>query len=73
MESTQTTSTQEKNMTYMTKAHKTGSKKLASIGIKTMGDVDSRKGCESRFSYLKSLVGFDAAMWILNDLSNKSC
>jgi len=53
---------------------------LSTHGIKTTADIDALRNdersehyCKSRFSILKSFVGFDAAMWILNDMAIIEC
>lgn len=60
-------------MAYMTEQHRKGVSRLQSIGIRTAADLDTYRSRHdphnSRFGVLKSLVGFDAAMWILNDLA----
>ena len=57
----------------MTKEHSRGIAKLKSLGIKTIKDVDDRKGNVSRFGYIASLIGFDAAVWLMNDLAIEQC
>jgi hypothetical protein len=60
-------------MKAMNQTHAIAIKKLQRIGIKTVKDLDDKKGNDSRFDYLKSLVGFDGAMWVLNDLAIVQC
>jgi hypothetical protein len=58
---------------YITRKHQQAVKKLKSLGIKTVADLDDKRDPynSSRYSYLTSLVGEDAAMWLMNDLALK--
>ena len=62
---------------YMTKDHKDGVDKLKMFGIKNTSDLDKYRQetdpYNSRYNVLASLVGKDAAMWILNDLALTQC
>lgn len=55
--------------TYMTGDHKRGVETLKRLGIRTLADIDKKRGYDSRYGYVKTLVGDNAAMWIFNDLS----
>lgn len=47
--------------------------RLKSEGINTIGDLDARRGYQSRYSALVRLVGSDAADEILNNLAIIQC
>ena len=61
------------SMKAMTSEHARAMQKLAAMGITTIAEVDRRKGNESRFGFLRDLVGFDGAMWVINDLAINTC
>jgi hypothetical protein len=64
-------------MKYINKAQKEGTEKLIAMGIKTIDDLDAYRAkidpYNSRYNVLKSIVGDNAAMWIINDLAIMTC